>query len=77
MAFATISKKAPVYGQGKYIEKDRFELFEGLKMYFYDKESIQEEFSDAGLFEIIEVDDVYPFYLIICKKNSPNNNYEI
>ncbi|HTO16294.1 MAG TPA: class I SAM-dependent methyltransferase [Edaphocola sp.] len=70
MVFATISKKAQIYGHGTFIKKDRYELFSGLKMFFYDEESIQEEFSNAGLFDILEVDDVYPFYLIFCKKAS-------
>ena len=69
MVFATISKKAPIYGQGTYLEKDRFEIFGGLKMFFYDPEAIKKEFGKAGLFEIREVEDVFPFYLILCKKS--------
>lgn len=69
MAFATVTKKAPIYGQGSYVEKDRFELMGGLKMFFYDRESIQEEFANVGLFEVLEVIDIYHFYLIKCKKN--------
>ncbi len=37
-------------------------------MYFYDRESIEKDFANAGLFAIEEVDDIYPFYLIKCKK---------
>lgn len=69
MVFATVAKEAQIYGQGSYIDKDRFEIFGGLKMFFYDRETIQEEFGKAGLFEIIDVTDVYPFYLIKCKKS--------
>ena len=68
MVFATVSKKAPMFGQGIPISKDRFEVFGSVKMYFYDKESIEKDFANAGLFEIEEVDDIYPFYLIKCKK---------
>src|SRR5690554_3360284 len=68
MVFTTITKEASIYGQGNYIEQDRFEVFDGVKMFFYDIETIQEEFGKVGLFEIIEVADVYPFYLIKCKK---------
>lgn len=68
MVFATITKSAEIYGQGALISKDRFEVFAGIKMFFYDKESIQEEFGKTGLFEILEVTDIYPFYLIKCKK---------
>lgn len=68
MIFAVVTKKAQIYGHGAAIGKNRFELFGGVKMFFYDIESVQEEFGKAGLFEITEVMDVYPFYLIKCKK---------
>lgn len=71
MVFTTITKQAQIYGRGSCIAKDQFKISDGLKMFFYDRESIQEEFANAGLFEITEVDDVYPFYLIKCKKNLP------
>lgn len=70
MVFATVSKEAQIYKQGTAISKDRFEIFGGLKMFFYDKETIQEEFGKLGLFEIIEVNDIYPFYLIKCQKRN-------
>lgn len=69
MVFTAISKEANTYGKGKLISKDRYEIFDGVKMFFYDKESIQEEFGKAGLFEIAEVNENYPFFLIKCKKN--------
>lgn len=68
MIFATVSKKAHLYGQGIEISKDRFEVFGAVKMYFYDRETIEKDFANAGLFEIEEVNDIYPFYLIKCKK---------
>ncbi len=68
MVFAVATKKAPLYGQGTCIGKERFQVHEGIKMFFYDKEAIEEEFAQVGLFEIKEVMDIYPFYLIKCKK---------
>lgn len=68
MIFTTVTKQAQIYGHGTCIDKDRFELFGGVKMFFYDRESIQEEFGKAGLFEIKDVMDIYPFYFIKCKK---------
>ncbi|MBO9698643.1 MAG: class I SAM-dependent methyltransferase [Sporocytophaga sp.] len=68
MIFTTITKEASTYGQGQLISKDRYEMFGGVKMYFYDRESIASEFSGAGLFEITEIDENYPFYLIKCRK---------
>ena len=73
MVFAVATKDAPLYGQGTCIAKDRFQVHGGIKMFFYDKEIIQQEFGNAGLFEISEVDDVYPFYLIKCQRA---RNYE-
>lgn len=68
MVFTAISKKASTYGQGKFISKDRYELFEGAKIFFYDEESIHEEFGKAGLFEIVEINENQPFFLIKCSK---------
>lgn len=69
MVFTVISKEAHTYGQGKLISKDRFEMFGGVKMFFYDRESIHAEFDQAGLFEITEVTENYPFFLIKCRKD--------
>ncbi|WP_286587846.1 class I SAM-dependent methyltransferase [Sphingobacterium sp. N143] len=68
MIFTALSKKASSYGQGQNVGKDRFELFNGVKMFFYDEESIHAEFDAYGLLAINEVKENYPFYLITCKK---------
>lgn len=68
MVFTVISKEAPTYGKGKFISDDRYEIFEGVKMFFYDRESITLEFQQAGLFEVTTVSENFPFYLIKCKK---------
>ena len=69
MVFTVISKEGPTYGKGTFISKDRYEIFEGVQMYFYDRESIHAEFDKAGLFEITEITENFPFFLIKCKKN--------
>jgi len=68
MVFTAISKEAPTYGQGKFISEDRYEIFDGVNMFFYDRESINAEFGAAGLFEITEVTENYPFFLIKCRR---------
>lgn len=73
MVFTAISKKAHTYGKGNFISKDRYEIFEGVKMFFYDEESISEEFEDFGLFEITEIEESFPFYLIKCRKEGEEN----
>jgi SAM-dependent methyltransferase len=69
MVFTAITKDAKTYGQGTPISKDQFVMFGGVKIFFYDQETIVEEFGNAGLFEVTEVVENYPFYLIKCKKN--------
>jgi SAM-dependent methyltransferase len=68
MVFTVISKDAPTYRQGKFISEDRYEIFDGVNMYFYDRESINAEFSKAGLIQITEITENYPFFLIKCRK---------
>lgn len=68
MVFASITKGAQTYGQGTPIGKDRFEMFGGVQMFFYDQETIQAEFGPYGLFEVTEVEENYPFYIIQCRK---------
>lgn len=69
MVFTAITKEAKTYGQGTYISKDRYEMFGGVRIFFYDRETLEEEFAKAGLFEITEVTENYPFYLIKCRKD--------
>ena len=68
MVFTVISKDAHTYGQGKFVSKDRYEMFGGVKMFFYDIESVRAEFGKAGLFEITEIIENYPFFIIKCRK---------
>ncbi|HET8854687.1 MAG TPA: class I SAM-dependent methyltransferase [Salinimicrobium sp.] len=68
MVFTAIMKEARTYGQGEYVSPDRFEMFGGVKIFFYDRETIKEEFGKTGLFEIAEVEENFPFYLIKCRK---------
>jgi ubiquinone/menaquinone biosynthesis C-methylase UbiE len=68
MVFTAISKEAHTYGQGKLISKDRYEIFEGVQLFFYDRESIKSAFNKYGLFEITEISENQPFFLIKCKK---------
>lgn len=68
MLFAVITKEAPIYGRGTHIDHERYEMFGGIKMFYYDHNTILEEFGNVGLLETTTVADVYPFYLIKCKK---------
>lgn len=68
MVFTMISKEAATYGKGHFLSKDRYEIFEGVKMFFYDRESIEQEFRQAGLFDITTINESQPFFLVKCSK---------
>ncbi|OOZ84521.1 class I SAM-dependent methyltransferase [Bacillus cereus] len=77
MVFTTVSKKAPMYGKGKQLDKDYYEIMEGVKMFFYDSESIKQDFNKYGLVQVSEIDEPNKnmtnkpsinFLVIKCKK---------
>ena len=57
MIFTVISKKVPMYGQGKRLSKDRYERMQGVSVFFYDFGSVQKEFSRFGLVDFSEIDE--------------------
>jgi SAM-dependent methyltransferase len=78
MVFTTISKDAPMYGKGRKLGENYFEIMEGVKMYFYDRDSIERDFGDYGLLEISEIVEPhknaegkppFPFMVITCHKS--------
>jgi SAM-dependent methyltransferase len=82
MIFTAISKKAPMFQKGKKLGKDYFEIMKGLRMFFYDADSIKHEFGKYGLFEISEIDEPhkgkenippFKFLMVKCRKtvNAP------
>ncbi|MGL4107463.1 class I SAM-dependent methyltransferase [Clostridium sp. LP20] len=79
MIFTAVSKKAPMFGKGTEISKDRFETKDGVKLFFYDFDSIKEEFGEYGLVEFFEIDEYNKnvenkppinFVMIKCKKEA-------
>ncbi|WP_066303766.1 bifunctional 2-polyprenyl-6-hydroxyphenol methylase/3-demethylubiquinol 3-O-methyltransferase UbiG [Bacillus sp. FJAT-29814] len=78
MIFTTVSKKAPMYAKGKQLDQDYFETPDGVKMFFYDTDSIKQEFGNYGLIEVSEIDEPNKnmknkpsinFLIIKCKKD--------
>ena len=70
MIFVTVSKKANMYGMGNLLSKDRYELAQGLNMFFYDPETVNLEFKDYGLIDFMEIDEPpLKFFYVICRKN--------
>jgi SAM-dependent methyltransferase len=77
MVFVVTSKQLNLYGSGKFLSKDRFEISKGLKVYFYDDQSITNEFGEHGLVQCSDIDEPIKFIagydpmklkLVICKK---------
>ncbi|MED4695049.1 class I SAM-dependent methyltransferase [Peribacillus frigoritolerans] len=78
MIFTTISKEAPMFGKGKQLGKDYFEIMEGIKMFFYDSDSIKQEFGNYGLIEFSEIIEPhknmenkppFKFIMVKCQKD--------
>lgn len=68
MIFAAITKQASTYDYGNPVGEDRFEQFGGVKIFFYELNSIQKEFKDFALTNADVIIENCPFYLIRCKK---------
>jgi SAM-dependent methyltransferase len=74
MIFTVISKAAPMYGHGSRLGDDWFEPYPGVKMFFYDAESVRGEFGAHGLVDFSEIDEPagggqsLPFINVVCKK---------
>ena len=78
MIFVVASKQMSMYGSGKLISQDRYEISKGLKVYFYDHESVVKEFSEFGLVECNNIAEPVKFMdgqepmkliFVMCKKN--------
>ncbi|MET3880800.1 SAM-dependent methyltransferase [Chitinophaga sp. OAE865] len=77
--FSVISKNSPNYGAGTQIGKDRFEATKGARIFFYDNESVREEFGEYGLTDFFEIEEPnktmpgkpsFRFIIIKCRKGS-------
>lgn len=80
MIFTVVSTKASMFGGGRLLSKNRFQLMKGLQVYFYDFESVIREFKSYGLIDFNEIEEPIkhmenepPLKCIYvkCKKNSP------
>lgn len=57
MIFTVVSKKSSMYGNGKQLSKDRFEIMNGLNVFFYDNDSVKREFGKYGLVGFSEIEE--------------------
>ena len=76
MVFTAVTKHAVTYGVGEKLSTDRYRTKDGVDLYFYDKDSIHEEFAEFGLIEAAEIDETgngkpeTKFWKIICQKTT-------
>jgi SAM-dependent methyltransferase len=77
MVFTLASKQTSLYGHGKLLSKDRYEISKGLKAFFYDTASALKEFSDFGIVECRDIEEPVKFMkgeepvkliLVVCRK---------
>lgn len=70
MVFTTITKHASTYGVGEKLGKDLFKTKDGVELFFYDEETIKEEFGKFGLVEatVVEEAPATKFWKIVCQK---------
>ena len=68
-----VAKAAPMFGQGTRVGEDRYETEHGVRIFFYDADSIRREFSPHGLVDFFTVDETMPdgslrpFLQVICR----------
>ena len=62
MIFVMVSKNFPSFGKGKKLSEDRFETIPGVRLYFYDPQTIDEQFKDYGLIEVREIQETNSKY---------------
>jgi SAM-dependent methyltransferase len=78
MIFVVATKKLSMYGSGKLLSKDRYEISKGLRVFFYDDQSVLKEFSEFGLSWFYDIAEPVKFVkgydpmilkVVICRKN--------
>lgn len=61
MVFIVASTRNSLFGTGKELSKNRFQIATGLNVFFYDSISINKEFSPYGLIEFEEIEEPIKF----------------
>jgi SAM-dependent methyltransferase len=61
MIFTLASKETSLYGHGRYLSKDRYEIAPGLNAFFYDSVSAEKEFAIFGITELKNIEEPVKF----------------
>jgi cyclopropane fatty-acyl-phospholipid synthase-like methyltransferase len=85
MIFTVASNGNSLYGKGRKISRNRYEIAKGLKVYFYDEDSVLKEFEEFGMIECTDLEEPVKFMdgeepvkltLVICKKHEKHSILE-
>lgn len=57
MIFTLASEKATMYGKGRKLSENRFEIAKGLNVFFYNPDVVKKEFGKYGLIDFLEIDE--------------------
>lgn len=74
MFFTAITKDASTYGVGEKLGTDRYRTKDGVNLYFYDQDSIKDEFGEVGLIEVAKIAEAgngkpaATFWKVVCKR---------
>lgn len=70
MVFVALSKNDASYGQGKELSNNTFLMPYGVTLFYYDADSIKNEFEDYTILEAKEIDEsLRKFWQVTCKRN--------
>jgi SAM-dependent methyltransferase len=79
MIFGVTSSMNSMFGTGRYLSHNRYQFPNGLKVFFYDAEAVEKEFTPFGLIGYRPVDEPVKFeaghepvklYYVVCRKGS-------
>lgn len=77
MVFVAISVSSPSYGEGKELAQHYYETPQGVRLFYYDAESVNSAFANFGLYKFSEISEAHQnagnkptlvFWEIICRK---------
>lgn len=57
MIFVIAPKQMSIYGNGRYLSKDGYEISKGLKVYYDDDDSVSKEFPEVGLIKCTDIEE--------------------
>ncbi len=78
MIFTVVSEKANMFGKGRKVSNNRYEVGKGLNVYFYNHDTVINEFRDYGKVTFRDIEEPIKFMtgeeplkciFVVCRKN--------